>query len=721
MTFPNPRLQVTLENCADEPIHIPGAIQPHGALLVFDLALNLVSWSRNADSFLRIDVQPGMALAGVGLSADWVAFVRAVGEEVVDGQAPANYLEMVIDGATVDCIGHAHQNLLLIEFEHRELSSDVVTGFALKAHSAINRLRRHKTIAELLDNAVRYVKDITGFDRVMAYRFRHDDSGDVVAEACEPGMHPYLGQRYPASDIPAQARRLYIVNTLRLIANVDYEAIPLIGRRESAPVDMSHSVLRSVSPIHIEYLRNMGVYASMSISIVLNNRLWGLIACHHSSPYIVPYSVRMAVEVLAQVLASTLGQLGTTENAKRVDDAAILRAEVVESMLHAVDMVDALSGHAGELCRMLNAQALLLSYEGQLRIIGDVDPELAQLILESSRNEDTEVLQRTRLSDWPAELQPRLGKWVGMLALSFDPPARGWILALRQEQSETVVWAGQDIKQLDGTSLRERLTPRGSFDEWRETVRGQSVPWDETEHAIAGQMVSAMRRSTSVRYAELERARTELLAMLGHDLRTPLQSISMVGEIMERQEQNQVLGKRIQTSSNRMARLISQVLDMSRMDAGMDFGLEKRECDLAVVIADAVDEACHAHPEASYDKKLDAPFAGTFDADRLTQMLGNLISNARHHGDLCSPIRITLRREASQAVIEVANVARPIAPDLVASLFDPFKNTSVQNSRNRRGLGLGLYIVKRIVEAHGGTIAYHYAEPEVIFTVSIPV
>ncbi|MGI4848505.1 MAG: ATP-binding protein [Janthinobacterium lividum] len=720
MTNLLPRLQVTLENCADEPIHIPGAVQPHGALLAFDLALTLVAWSQNATSMLNIHPVAGKSIEELALASEWTAFVRAVEDDIVNGDAPPAYLEMAIDGHAMDCIAHAHQGVILVEFERREVPSDLVNLFALKAHSAISRLRRHKSIDELLDHAVRQVREITGFDRVMAYRFRHDDSGDVVAEACGEGMHPYLGQRYPASDIPAQARRLYMVNTLRLIANVDYRAIALEGCGGAAPIDMSHCVLRSVSPIHIEYLRNMGVRASMSISIVLNNRLWGLIACHHSTPHVVPYSVRMAVEVLAQVLASTLGQLETMENAKRIEDATLLRADVAETMLHAVDMLDALGAHAGQLCKVLDAHALLLSYEGQIRIFGDIAAESAQRIVDGCHEVASEIVQRTTLAEWPETLQPHLGKWVGMLALSFDPPARGWIVALRQEQSETVVWAGQDIKKLASSSLGERLTPRGSFDEWCETVRGQSIPWNQTEHAIAAQMVSAMRRSTAVRYAEIERARTELLAMLGHDLRTPLQSISMVGEIMERQEHNQILGKRIQTSSNRMARLIGQVLDMSRMNTGMEFALEKTTCDLAVLIMDAIDEACHAHPEVRFDKRLTAPLVGNIDADRMAQVIGNLISNARHHGDLGSAIRIELRRQGEQAVIAIANTARPIDAAVVASLFDPFKHTSGHNSRNRRGLGLGLYIVKRIVEAHGGTIAYSQEGSEVVFTVHLP-
>jgi chemotaxis family two-component system sensor kinase Cph1 len=512
--------------------------------------------------------------------------------------------------------------------------------------------------------------------------------------------------------------------------------VRLVGREDAPPVDLSHSVLRSVSPIHVEYLRNMGVAASMSISIVLNNRLWGLIACHHSTPHIVPYSVRMAIEVLAQILASSVGELQTIENARRIDDATVLRADVAETLLGAVDMLDALGMHAASLSKTLDAHALILTHEGHHRIFNefthdftpelasDLTPELAQLIVDSlgdsSVSADTEVIERNKLADWPMALQPRLGKWVGMLALSSEPAARGWIVALRQEQSETVVWAGQDIKKLASSSLGDRLTPRGSFNEWRETVRGQSLPWDATEHAIAGQLVNAMRRSTAVRYAEIERARAELLAMLGHDLRTPLQSISMVGELMERSEDSQILGKRIQSSSNRMARLIGQVLDMSRLNNGMQFTLDRRECDLGAMVTDSLDEARHAHPKIAYASQIETPLVCLVDADRMAQVVGNLLSNSHHHGDLTRPIRMSVWRDGDHAVIEVANSGAPILPELAANLFDPFKRTTVRSTRNRRGLGLGLYIVKRIVDDHGGTVAYRYDAPEVVFSVRLP-
>lgn len=252
---------VTLDNCADEPIHIPGSIQPHGALLAFDVEGILLGWSDNAAQLLNLKPTLNTPLAALPLPAEVLEVAAECLDSVEDGEAPASALEVTIGAVQFDCIVHVYHARLIIESERRDTPGDAVAAFALKAHAAIDRLKRQKSIDALLQLATEQVRAITGFDRVMAYRFHQDDSGDVTAEARRDDLEPYLGRRYPASDIPAQARRLYIINTLRLIADIAYTPSPLVGRSDDGPLDLSHSVLRSVSPIHIEYLQNMGVGA----------------------------------------------------------------------------------------------------------------------------------------------------------------------------------------------------------------------------------------------------------------------------------------------------------------------------------------------------------------------------------------------------------------------------------------------------------------------------
>jgi light-regulated signal transduction histidine kinase (bacteriophytochrome) len=716
----NTSFAVTLDNCADEPIHIPGSIQPHGALLAFNNAAELICWSANAPAVLGVELVLSLRVTEIALAPELKEAVVSCIDEMENGEVPARLLEASIGNEAFDCIVHACNGTVIVEYERRTISMDTIAAFALKAHSAIERLKRQKSIDSLLQLAVDQIRNLSGFDRVMAYHFRPDESGDVVAESRIDELEPYLGRRYPASDIPAQARRLYVVSTLRLITDVHYQAVPIVGRAGATPLDMSHCVLRSVSPIHIEYLQNMGVGASMSVSIVINDRLWGLIACHHMSARQVPYSIRMAIDVMAQVLASTVQSLETRQRSALVEQAAQLRTRLIESLIHQDDVIKALSSHAGELMQSFDGEALILTHYGRLFVQGELPAGLAEKIVASLTADGSDLIERHKDIEWPEELRHLAGKWVGMLAFRFDSRANGWLVILRPEQIELVRWGGKPDKEIKHGPLGPRLTPRGSFDEWRETVRGCAEPWDTSRLLVARQLLAEMTRATSARHGETERAKEHLMAMLGHDLRNPLQTISMAAELMELGGSRAVAGQRIRASSGRMQRLISQVLDMSLINSGMSLKANSQDTDLVPLLKDMVDEFRTAHPQAKIDAALPVSCHVEGDPDRLAQVVSNLISNAYHHGTPGQAIDVTLASTPSEAVIEVRNAGIEIEKEAEVRLFNPYKENSTLNDRNRGGLGLGLHIVQQIVLAHAGSIEYRYDAPYVFFRVTLP-
>lgn len=723
--MPTPQ-RVDLRNCVDEPIHIPGSIQPHGALVFLNGAGRVEGWSANIDKLPGLAAPAlGQAYARLGLPEAVVELIQEAREAAEGGESPVLVAAVAMGGKEFDCVVHVHQGRTVIEFERREVSTDTVAQFAIKAHGSIDRLRRQKTIDGLLEDAVRRVRELTGFDRVMAYRFRSDDSGDVVAEARREDLVPYLHQRYPAGDIPPQARRLYVLNTLRMIADVGYHSVPLLGAPGTAPLDMSFAVLRSVSPIHIEYLQNMGVGASMSVSIVINGRLWGLIACHHMGPKRVPYSIRMAADVLAQVIASTVQSIESRHEAELVERAAAVRTSLVESLLLEEDPLEALIAHADGLLASTQSQAMIAAQHGRVVCHG-IDQALGEAIVAGLPAGAHDLLAWRGQADWPEALRPALDKWAGLLGLPYDPPSQGWCLLLRIEQVEQVAWGGKPDKSGQFGPMGERLTPRGSFDAWHETVRGCAHPWEDGTLTHARMMLGELARMSNARRAQLETTRAQLLAMLGHDLRDPLHSINMAGLVLEKTsvddaaDRKSTLGRRIQSSSNRMQRMIGQVLDMSRIDRGLALGLSLERVDLAALVEDMVEEARLAYPTIAYDLRCADPAFVMADAGRLGQVLSNLLSNARHHGEPNRPIRIRKRVEGGQAVVCVANAAAPIPAEMEATLFNPFKRSSLNNPRNRTGMGLGLYIAQQIVREHRGELAYHHEGGEVIFSVRLP-
>jgi chemotaxis family two-component system sensor kinase Cph1 len=717
---------VDLNNCDQEPIHLPGFIQPHGALIALDARGAMTHRSSNAPELL-----PGLPPLGTMLPyALWSP--DGTLQEVIDrvlpevdrgGEVAPQAVELTLQGVLFDVVTHAFAGCVLVEFEHRAPDDGALATFPLLAHRCMRQLKGLHTIEAILGETVATVRKLTGFDRVMAYRFMHDESGKVVAEARAGSMQPFIGLRFPAADIPVQARRLYVLNTLRLIANVGDPQVALEALPDQAsPLDLSHALLRSISPIHIEYLKNIGVRASMSLSIVIDGRLWGLIACHHRQAHRVPYAVRMACDLLAQfVSASVQGALEKVDDARRIT-ATALRVNLVEAVLHAEDILQALAPASEALKKSMASDGVVLMHHGKCRCDGIKAEAASGLLdwLEAIQGPPEMALHD--LSRLPEPLRHSLVPMAGLLALCFDAPHGGWIVLLRLEQVQTITWSGPPQKVQRVGPMGGRLTPMGSLGAWEQVVEGMAVPWDTSDRALAQHLGDALAQASSIRNAQIEAARTQLLTMLGHDLRDPLQTITMVGEVLKQGNPASIMGQRIATSAGRMQRLITQVLDISRLHSGQGLELHPEDCNMAALVRGLVDEARFSYPDV--EMHLDAPDSLTaqVDVDRMTQVFSNLVSNARHHGAEGEPIRITLKSGDALVILTVANVAAPIAPEVIELIQDPFQTSSPgpANARNPGGLGLGLYIASEVTRAHGGTLRYAHDGTHVRFAMEIP-
>jgi len=719
---------VDLDNCDQEPIHIPGFIQPHGALIALDARGAMTHRSSNASALL-----PDLPGLGAMLPyARWSdngalkAAIDRVLRDAADGDDVAPFaVELPLRGVLFDVVTHALGGRILVEFERRAPDDGALATFPLLAHRCMSCLKGLRTIEDILSETVATVRELTGFDRVMAYRFMHDDSGEVVTEARLESMEPFAGMRFPASDIPVQARRLYVLNTLRLIADVNDQQVALetlAATQEEAPLDLSHSLLRSISPIHIEYLKNIGVAASMSLSIVIDGRLWGLIACHHGAAHRVPYAVRMACDLLAQFVGSSvqaaLDKVAVVRRASALD----LRARMVDEVLHAEDVLHALAMMGGALKTSMASNGVVFMHYGKYLCDGATTETAAALGEWLKDSPPTSPIVLHELRGLPETLQQLLAPYCGLLVISFDPQQRGWIVLLRLEQIKTITWSGPPEKVERVGPLGSRLTPKGSLGAWQQVVKGLAVPWDANDRAVGQQLGEELRRASAIRNAEIEAARTQLLTMLGHDLRDPLHTMTMVGRVLTHGDPESNMGQRITTSAGRMQRLIMQVLDISRLHSGYGLGLNPKDCDVAALVRGLVDEARFSYPAVAM--RLDAPetLLAQVDIDRVSQVFSNLVSNARHHGAVGDPVLVTLKASDTLLTLTVANVASPIAPEVIDLMNDPFKTAtpSPLNARNPGGLGLGLYIASEVTRAHGGTLRYAHDGERVSFRMEIP-
>ncbi len=498
-----PGQPVDLTNCEREPIHIPGSIQPRGVLLALhEPELRVVQVSENLTEMIGPPVgaalgRPVAEVLGQAV-ADQLASHLASFSDLRERNPLLVQVPTAAGVQQMDAVLHRPPQppgagLLVVELEPSVGPRPFAFPNTYQAvRAAVGQLNRAVDLQQLYDIAARATRDLTGFDRVMIYRFDDEYNGVVVAEARRPDLNTFLGLHYPASDIPAQARALYEKNWVRLISDVRYRPRPVrpaVNPLTGAALDLTHSTLRSVSPIHLEYLQNMGVAASMSISLIREDRLWGLVACHHySGPHDPPFGVRAAAEFLGSALSLRL-----VDRAEQEERQAAMQAQGVLADLAArsrddqVELETALLTSPG-LLDLVPADGVLVRAEGQVATRGLVpDPATARALLAWAAAGQEDVVAVDCLRDTvtdPTSLQ-RAGAPAGMLAITLpDGQAVVWF---RQESVHTVEWGGDPqnkaIARQEGADVR--ISPRLSFERWRQTVRGRSRPWTGPQQSIA--------------------------------------------------------------------------------------------------------------------------------------------------------------------------------------------------------------------------------------------
>lgn len=520
---------VTLENCENEPIHIPGAIQPHGALLALDRRGSVLAVSDNFHAITGRALPLGASITAGQLGAT----VGELLDEALDATGMwSNSVEATLDDRLFDVIGHTLNDVCYLEFEPRGSGIASFTKFALYAQRIISQVQLRDDVDLLLSSVTEEIRKMTGYDRVMAYRFRPDLSGEVVAEARREDLESFLGQRYPASDIPAQARRLYIQNPIRMIANVSYDGsrlVPNINPNTGHPFDLSLSTLRSVSPIHCEYLSNMGVKASMSVSIVVGGKLWGLFACHHMSPKTLPHPVRMSFQVCSHVCSAMVERLEANQQSEQLHDSTERRMALIRQVRESEDIVAALAASELNVASVINCDGAAVMLAGRLQSLHGDFAQLAATVVAALDQREDDIYHTER---WEHASESADAQFCGVLAVRFHRKESGWIIWFRLEQVHKIRWGGKPEKTIAYGPSGTRLTPRGSFDAWEEIVRGRSTPWGDTEVSVAEKLRTDMAELCLMRASEVDRMRQRLIATLGHDLRTPLQSISMAASML---------------------------------------------------------------------------------------------------------------------------------------------------------------------------------------------
>ena len=531
--------QADLTNCERELIHLAGSVQPHGFMLALrEPDLRIIQASANVQALLGLHAEDLLNQSVAELGGDIQASVRRACAPGCDLTEPAPLRCRVqvrgqpreFEGTLhrVNGVGGAH--VLLVEIEPvgaAHVQVDTVDSPAEQLRqllgAAVQRFCEAPAIGTLADGVVRCFRDMLGYDRVMVYKFDPDGHGKIIAEARNPRLEPLLGLHYPASDIPQRARELYLRNRLRVLVDVHYEPSPLVPRQlpgSGEELDMSMCQLRSMSPLHLQYLKNMGVTATLVVSLVREGRLWGLIACHHYSPRNLRFAVRAAADLLAEVAATRIAAIENYVYAQVAIQVRRLEQRLVEATSTEGDWRLALFRNPSTVLQPLEATGAALFHEGELLTAGET-PSTAELrvlmrwIAEQPFDGLFSCSSVARANPALDSLTPTAS---GVMAVKLSASRPDYLMWFRKEQLVSMTWAGDPSKPMVAKNPLE-LSPRSSFAAWSEIVRGTALPWSNTElalgRAFGASLVDIIVQINAVRLLIAEHQISQIRATVG--------------------------------------------------------------------------------------------------------------------------------------------------------------------------------------------------------------
>ncbi len=732
-------------DCDHEPLHRPGCIQPHGVLLVLEPGLIIQQVSDNIEDLLGLtpDAALGRHLTCLMSARQTSAIAQWLTQEPLELVNPFLVVVRTAPKGQRRFQGTLHRvgDRIILELEPQQTSIHRSSiEFYQQFKQAIASVRYAHTLDQLAQGIAQEVHRLSGFARVMVYRFEMDQSGVVIAEARRPDLETYLGLHYPASDIPSQARRFYYDHWLRLIPDATYQPARLIPEchpHTQEPLDLSRATLRSVSSGHLQYLKNMGVAASFSISLINEQRLWGLIVCHHDAPKWVNYETRRACELLGQFLSvEFVRQQERDFVAHQAKIQEIQRQLQLHLSPNPVAIAAMFQHYQTDILRLVQAQGAALWLNQRLHQVGETPDKPDTLaLLAWIRQQEDDIFCSDRL----VQLYPEAIRFkdiaAGILSISIVLKHTAYhLIWFRQEQVQTVHWAGNPHEHpthLDDQQVL-RLSPRGSFERWKEVVRDRSLPWQPLDLEAARQLRntlmlaalefshSAMQKLTE-QAEQANRAKSQFLAKMSHELRTPLNAILGFTQLMsgdrslslEHQEHLGIIGR----SGEHLLALINDVLEMSKIEAGqvelhdVSFDLHRTLRSTEEMFALKTKRQGLA---LSVQWEPDVPQLVYGDQGKLRQILINLLGNAvkfTERGRVSLHVSHVLTAPSLGTMIGhvwlqfcVTDTGPGIHPQDLQSIFDAFQQTE-RTRQFTEGSGLGLSISRQFARMMGGELS----------------
>jgi len=727
-----------------EPIHVPNLIQPHGVLLAISIETErIVQVSMNTQEILSLEPEEllGQSLTEFLGEQQALAVKKCLSADFEHINPLPIELTAIESVLHFDGIVHRQAEIIVLELEPRLPTQKAsFDNFYRFVQNPLKRLQKTENLEELCTTLAQEIKAVTEFDRVMVYRLDRDGAGSVIAEAVESELEPFLGLHYPATDIPKQAKYLYTLNLLRIIPDLKYEPVKLfpdLNPLSDRPLDLSMAVLRGISPCHIEYLHNMGVAATMCISLVKDGQLWGLIACHHNSPKKVDYQTRTICEFIGQIVASELTSKENSQDSDYKIKLKSIQSEFVASLSQTEDLEVGLTQNPQKLLDLVGAAGVALSFGSGITTFGNTPSKSAikGLLPWLATQFDRDIIYETNgLAQSYPEASDYADVASGLMALLVSRVDKTFIIWFRPEVKQTVDWGGNPYKTAVRSDGTLRMSPRKSFAKWQEVVRENSLPWKACEVEAALELRSSivgivLRKADELALInkELSRSNVELDAfayIASHDLKEPLRGIYNYSSFLI-EDYGQILGSdgadklnTLMRLAHRMEDLINSLLHYSRLGRAE---LLLKSVDLNNLLAGVLDVIKVSARDTQVEFKIPRPLP-TIKGDRtqIEELLTNLISNGIKYNqkqqktieigylDPDDPIAIERGLEysadnESKTVFYVRDNGIGIRERHLDSIFRIFKRLHGPKKYGG-GTGAGLTIAQKIVERHGGEI-----------------
>ncbi len=743
--------------CSTIPLHQTNSIQPQGILLVADLNnFHIIQASENVNELFDVNIdevlnQPLQKLISVD---SFSRILENLGN--YHHSLPCN-LEIVLATGliSVDSVIHEKNGCLLLEIElpkYNSTGKDSFNNFFQQVQHIMSSINNCNSVTEVANVAARQVKQLSGFDKVMIYSFDEEWIGTVIAEEMEEGMDSYLGLRFPSSDIPRQARDLYLKNPYRLIPNRDYKAVslfPALNPITRQPTDLSDCKFRSVLAVHLEYLKNMNVVTSMSTRIIHKEQLWGLIACHHRTAKYLSFQECSFFEFLSNIISSKIGSLLYKHSSTKEQKLKAQYDNIIQHVYSLDNTIEGLESIKDELLMLFHADGICVTRDGEISLFG-ITPSLKQVrdllpwLQEQGYTKTEQIIDLPLRYDAATQFADT---GTGLLLLPIQPYEGNYIMAFRTELIRKVSWGGNPNEALTFEPNSRKYHPRNSFAIWKETVRFTAESWSKEELDIAEKLRVAIVELTLRKFtatleqqvfkrteeletskASLEATNSELMQILyvtSHDLSEPVRKMQVYGSMLDGNVTDEKAAEnleRLQASGKRVSTLLNSILNYSRLSQKG----HKSTTDLNEIVKEVLVDLEMMIKEKKAVIQVSRLPKITAVPDQMRQVFQILIDNALKFSSekdvqisIFSERMIGLERSEDVYCISVKDNGIGFNQEYSDYIFNMFRKF---HNQYFEGAGIGLTIARKIVENHNGTLTAKSEENKgAEFIITLPV